>query len=70
MLPEPKIKNTPSQVEIDWASEQVKDMFCGCLLNIKLRRAGLCPKYICEMNSSHDYRQYGAILAELLLKKP
>lgn len=65
---QPNLKN-PTQAQLDWASEALKDVFCGCILNMKLRRAGLCPKYFSEMTSQGDYRRYNVILEELLLKK-
>ena len=69
MQPNHNLTHKPTQDELDWASELLKDVFCGCILNMKLRRAGLCPKYFCEMTMQGDYRQYGTVLEELLLKK-
>lgn len=57
----------PTPAEIHWADELLKDIFCGCVLNLKLKRAGLCPKYLCDMTQNSDYREYGAVLEHLLL---
>lgn len=65
---QPNLKN-PTQAQLDWANEALKDVFCSCILNMKLRRAGLCQKYFCEMTTQGEYRQYNAALEELLLKK-
>lgn len=59
---------SPTPGEIEKAAEQLKDLLCICVLNLKLKRAGLCPKYICEM-SDEDYQQYGSILDDLLFKR-
>jgi hypothetical protein len=64
-----KLLHEPTPAELAWASEMLKDIFCGCLLNMKLKRAGLCPKYIYEMEQAGDYRKYGAVLEDLLFKK-
>lgn len=70
MLPDhPNLLHQPTQAELDWASEMLKNIFCSCVLNIKLKNAGLCPTYFCEMKSPIDYRNYGAILEDLLCKR-
>lgn len=73
MRPDPTTKSNqqrtqPNQAELAWARELLKDVLCGCVLNIKLKRAGLCPKFFCEM-ADEDFRQYGEILEGLLFKR-
>jgi len=60
----------PTQAELDWANELLKDVLYSSVLNIKFKNAGLCPKYFHEMDTQVDYRQYGAILEELFTSKP
>jgi hypothetical protein len=73
MRPDPTTKpsqqfSTPNEAELTWARELLKDVLCGCILNMKLKRAGLCPKFFCEM-ADEDFRQYGEILEALLFKR-
>ena len=75
MRPEPTIKQSqlpsqPSQADLDWAREMLKDVLCGCVLNMKLKKAGLCPKFFAEMQHDEDFRQYVEILDHLLFKHP
>lgn len=73
MRPDPTTKtsqqfSTPNEAELTWVRELLKDVLCGCILNMKLKRAGLCPKFFCEM-ADEDFRQYGEILEALLFKR-
>lgn len=58
----------PTQASAEWARDRLQDVLFGCELNWKLKRAGLCPKYIFEM-SDVEYRQYCLILDDLLFKR-
>lgn len=73
MRPDPTTRQSQqssqhSQADLDWAHELLKDVLCGCALNMKLKRAGLCPKFFVEMNHDEDFRQYVEILDHLLFK--
>lgn len=46
----PRVKPTESQLA--WAREAVKDVFLVCVLNITLKNGDVCQKYLHEMNST------------------
>jgi hypothetical protein len=48
----------------EWASEKVKDILFSCILNARLKRAGLCSKYFFEMNEA-DLNDYCQIIIDL-----
>lgn len=64
--------NQPKITELEalWLKEKIDDLLCSIILNVKLRNAGICPKYFIEMkDGSGDYLQYCMIIDNLLLKK-
>lgn len=67
MKQDPPIQDssTYSPADLAWAKEKVQDILFGCELNIRLKHAGLCSKYICEMDEA-DIARYALLVSQLL----
>lgn len=53
----------PTQTDQEWAKEALRDVLFGCVLNIRLKSAGICTKYIKDM-SNEELISYGKMLEE------
>lgn len=53
----------PSQIDL-WADYNVRSLISGCILNIRLKEAGICDKYFCEM-SEREIDRYLLLIQEL-----
>jgi hypothetical protein len=51
------------QVNVEiWARNSIRDLISGCVLNIQLKNAGICEKYICDMTNEEIERYYDLIV--------
>ena len=57
--------NSNSKPHEDWAKQALKDTVAGLLLNVKLVRAGLWHKLICEMTSEYELEAYATFVISL-----
>jgi len=55
----------PTNEELAWARYKVIDILAGCVLNIHLRDAQMCPKYLHEMTEAAEVNDYYELLDKL-----
>jgi len=60
-----KIKFTPHDDHHAWAEEACAELIAGCTLNIKLVKAGLWPKLLCDMQTVSALAEYAAFIENL-----
>ena len=67
MLPQnPDNQTERSQLDDqEWAQQACKELVAGCTLNIKLVKAGLWPKLLCDMETVGDLASYAAFIQGL-----
>lgn len=48
-----------------WSIDAVENLLAGCILNIRLKRCGICNKYLFEM-SNQEVEDYLTLLTTLV----